>query len=796
MYVIGPIKVFALLALSFCSAFAQPASQNTISQSNIDRNFFIENKGQWHSDVLFLARLDGMDAWITKYGLNFSFYKAQVAKAKNETCNNLSPEQQQKGRLFEGQRVLMRLENGNEQANASGNNKLSGYHNYFIGNDSTKHFSHVGLYKDVFVHDVYPGISMHYYFDNGKLRYDYIVQPHADPNLISFSFKGDNEACLNEDGHIAISTRFGEVRLADLLVYQGKEKRRIESGFTKNKDYWHISVGSYNKDEALVIDPVVFSTNVGGSGADLGFGIAIDNLGNSYVCGETSSINYDTTAGTFQTSNAGDDDVVITKLNHLGNALIFSTYLGGTGYEGAYGGIALDAFGNIYVAGTTTSSDFPVTTGAYQMQTSIADGVDVFVTKVNPTGTALIYSTYLGGSEDELCTKMVVDKAGNAYVTGLTPSIDFDTTAGAYQTTSSSGLSGDGFVTKLNSAGTGLIFSTYLGGNDLDYCSSIAIDSFGSAYVTGHTVSSNFPTTLGAYQTSASTPLADAFIAKLNPLGSAVIYSTLIGGSDVEYSDDIAVDKFGNAYITGSTKSSDFDTTFGAYNTNYQGSTDVYVTKLNSLGSQLVYSTFIGGNGNELGNNIVVAPDGICYIAGTANSPDFPITADAVQTQYDYQSDLFICLLDSAGANLLYSTYLGGNGTDIPGGIASDSFGNIYVQGSTNAFDFLNTPGSYQGPVTNGVFDMFVTKLKITNALANNPQLQLPKWTIYPNPTSDYFILSTQVDADFELVDYAGKVINTYRVVKGAKQSVSHIPTGVYLLREIGTGTSQKLVVK
>jgi hypothetical protein len=167
-----------------------------------------------------------------------------------------------------------------------------------------------------------------------------------------------------------------------------------------------------------------------------------------------------------------------------------------------------------------------------------------------------------------------------------------------------------------------------------------------------------------------------------------------------------------------------------------------------------------------------------------------------VQTQYDYQSDLFICLLDSAGANLLYSTYLGGNGTDIPGGIASDSFGNIYIQGSTNAFDFLNTPGSYQGPVTNGVFDMFVTKLKITNALAHNPQLQLLKWTLYPNPTSDYFILSTQVDADFELVDYAGKVINRYQVVKGAKQSVSHIPAGVYLLREIGTGNSQKLVVK
>ncbi len=323
---------------------------------------------------------------------------------------------------------------------------------------------------------------------------------------------------------------------------------------------------------------LVYSTYLGGSGSDEGAGIAIDSSGNTYVTGVTTSSNFPTTPGAFQTTLAGSTNAFITKLNATGTALIYSTYLGGSNSVTNQGiGIAVDSSGNAYVEGDTQSTDFPTTAGAFQ--TTYGGGrVDVFVTKLNATGTALAYSTYLGGNAEDGAGGIAVDSSGNAYVTGASHGGNFPTTAGAFDTTYT-GSDYTTFVTKLNSTGTALVYSTYLGG-EKDSGADIAVDSSSNAYVAGPAYSSDFPTTPGAFQTTYGGGAADAFVTKLNATATALIYSTYLGGSAQEGGSSIALDSSGNAYVTGLTQSSDFPTTSGAFQTTYGGGPyDAFVAK-------------------------------------------------------------------------------------------------------------------------------------------------------------------------------------------------------------------------
>src|SRR2546422_827769 len=323
---------------------------------------------------------------------------------------------------------------------------------------------------------------------------------------------------------------------------------------------------------------LVYSTYLGGTGGEQGFSIAVDAAGNAYVTGNTFSTNFPTTAGAFQHKfGGGDNDAFVTKLNTLASgsaSLVYSTYLGGTSDENGFG-IAVDSTGNTYVTGQTGSLDFPTTTGAFRP--SFAGGfIDAFVTKLNPTGAALAYSTYLGGTGDEDGFGIAVDATGNAYVTGITFSPDFPATAGTFQPSSPGG---DAFVTKLNPSGAALVYSTYLGGTGSDVGFGIAVDSFGNAYVTGQTFSSDFPTTEGAFQTTFGGGGGfDAFLTKVNPAGAALVYSTYLGGTSDDFGLGIAVDNFGNAYVTGFTGSLDFPT-LGAFQSTSGDGGDAFVAK-------------------------------------------------------------------------------------------------------------------------------------------------------------------------------------------------------------------------
>jgi hypothetical protein len=318
---------------------------------------------------------------------------------------------------------------------------------------------------------------------------------------------------------------------------------------------------------------LVYSTFLGGNADDWGHGIAVDAEGHAYVTGGTRSANFPTTPGAFDASFNGDRDVFVTKLAPTGARLVYSTFLGGVRYDWGFG-IAVDAEGHAYVTGETLSLNFPTTPGAFD--TKPYSDRDIFVTKLDPTGASLVYSTFLGGSRSDWGHGIAVDAEGHAYVTGGTLSPDFPTTPGARDTSHKG--HGDAFVTKLAPTGASLVYSTFLGGSEYDIGFGIAVDAEGHAYVTGRTKSFNFPTTPGALDTSYN-GWGDAFVTKLAPTGFSLVYSTLLGGNQHDWGEAIAVDKEGHVYVTGGAKSPDFPATPGAVGSTLKGTGDAFIAK-------------------------------------------------------------------------------------------------------------------------------------------------------------------------------------------------------------------------
>ncbi len=461
---------------------------------------------------------------------------------------------------------------------------------------------------------------------------------------------------------------------------------------------------------------LVYSTYLGGGDSDGATDIAVDASGAVYVTGITSSFDFPTTAGAYDTSlNGVFQDAFVTKLNATGSALSYSSFLGGTDSDVA-NGIALDASGAVYITGETFSANFPTTAGAHD--TSFGGLGDAFVTKLNATGSALAYSTFLGGTSYERGNGIAVDGAGMAYMTGPTTSANFPTTVGAFRTSFSGGDTyGDGWVTRLNAAGSGLAYSTYLGGSADDYGSGVVVDGSGAAYVTGYTSSANFPTTAGAFDTTFDGDQNCAFVTKLNAAGSGLMYSTFLGAHGVE-GQSIAVDASGAAFVTGTTLTSAYPTTPGALDGSWNGGDDAFVTKLNAAGSALVYSTFLGGSGNDRGSSIAIDASGAAFVTGGTESAGFPTTVGALDQSWNGSSDAFVTKLNAAGSALVYSTYLGGisSGSDERvGDVAVDGAGAIYVAGVTAAINFPTTTGVFQTSA-NGPSDAFVTKLSANGA--------------------------------------------------------------------------------
>ncbi len=469
---------------------------------------------------------------------------------------------------------------------------------------------------------------------------------------------------------------------------------------TQDSSLITFAVGDYDETRPLVIDPVLtMSSFLGGNGDEFGRDITTDSAGNIYVSGYASSVNFPV-SDPLQQNNAGGINAFVTKLSPNGTTVLYSTYLGGGGND--FGGrVVVDSQGNAYLAGDTSSNNFP-TQRAFQATNG--GGTDAFVSKLSATGSSLIYSTYLGGVGEDDGRGIAVDASGRAYVTGRTGSSNFPI-AHALQPSLNGAV--DVFVTKFTPNGARLAYSTFLGGSgSAETGYGIAVDGGGNALVTGRTDSLNFPTSKPIQATKSGG--TDAFVSKLTSQGSSFVYSTYLGGGNDDHGRRIAVDAAGLAYVVGETASSNFPTA-NALQPVHAGGNDAFVTKLRADGSAFVYSTYLGGSGQDQGISIAVDAAGNAYATGSTSSNNFPIF-HSIQPFRLGPIDAFVTKIESSGASLAYSTYLGGEDSDSGIGIAADALGTAYVTGSTRSTDFP-TVNPFQ-PLHHGGSDVFVAKIR------------------------------------------------------------------------------------
>jgi beta-propeller repeat-containing protein/ASPM-SPD-2-Hydin domain-containing protein len=700
---------------------------------------FEANQGQADLRVKFLSQGSGYTVFLTSTEAVLALQNPSLTTAVQKHPGNAH------GNRGTSATVLrMKIGGANRSARMEGLELLPGKSHYFIGNDPAKWHTNVSTYAKVRFEGVYPGVDLVYYGNQGQLEYDFVIAPGANPRAIRMSFGGFVRARhavplqVDVEGNLILRISGGEVQFHKPVVYQqvGETRQDIAARYLIRSNHQiGFEVAAYDGSKPLIIDPVLsYSTYLGGSADDIGNAIAVDSSGNAYVTGSTLSTNFPTKSP-LQAASGGGQDAFVAKLDPTGSSLVYSTFLGGSGNDFP-NGIAVDGSGNAYVTGLTDSANFP-TKNPLQAALGSTSNDDAFVAKLDPSGSSLVYSTFLGGSGNDFASGIAVDGSGNAYVTGSTLSTNFPT-ASPFQATCGACSSGqsNAFVSKLNPAGASLVYSTFLGGSNGDSGNAIAVDASGNAYVTGSTVSTNFPTKNPLQ--SALGGGNDVFVVKVDPTGSSLVYSTFLGGSGNDFANGVAVDGSGNAYVTGSTLSTNFPTASpfqaacGACST---GQPNAFVSKLNTAGSALVYSTYLGGNGNgsegDFGNSIAVDTSNNAYITGFTSSQNFPL-ASPIQGSlvpetctfeyygYTYtvpcSNTAFVTMINPAGSALLYSTYLGASGGNLENGagIAVDAAGNAYVTGRATS-NFLLTPGSLQTS-PGGNSDAFVAKISPNDA--------------------------------------------------------------------------------
>lgn len=636
--------------------------------------------------------------------------------------------------------IRMRPVDADVRVSVSGVEQLPGTTNYLVGSDPSRWHLHCPNYRAVRYSGLYPGIDLVYRGSQRTLEYDWDVSPRADPARIRFHVEGARKLWIDKNsGELVADAPPGQLRQRPPVAYQqvNGSRRHIAATYVLNgDDSFSFRIAPYDRSLRLVIDPVVvYTALIGGTSfppasltTDPGTPreVTVDPTGNVYVMGTTNATDFPAT----RSIPAAGGNIFVLKIDPTGSTLLFSTILGGPG--GLAGAITADLSG-VYITGQA-GRDYPVTANAFQA--SSGGNGDAFVSKLDATGSTLLYSALLGGSWSDIGTGIAVDGLGNAYVSGNTGSSDFPRTPGALQTC---GSTGGAFVTKVNAQGTALIYSACIAGGT---ASGIAVDSDGSAYVAGSTTAANFPTTPGAFQPNFSGgncptgPCSDAFVLKLNATGTALAYSTFLGGFGIDEAAAVAVDSSGNAYVAGRTSAEDFPTKAAIQSRFGGGSADAFIAKLNPAGSALVCSTYLGGTGDDRASAIAVDASGSAYVTGFTDSSNFPLVnpiqaalAGGSPTQCLVTApcgDAFIAKLNPAGSGLVYSTYFGGGGNDFGSGIASDASGNAYVAGlwnsGTSEFPVLGpiqrSPGAGSFILKlreAGVLPLF-TALSVTNA--------------------------------------------------------------------------------
>jgi len=712
-------KIIFAIWLMFCFVRVSNAQTLVDQEATLNATFapmplaFTENQGQWPDSILYRASAGGATMWFTPSG---AYYQFTRRISRIDDSGGLSPQQKfmrdrpmEQPDSIEITMIKAEFVGANLNPSAMGLSVLDYKCNYFLGNEPDKWRTDVSNYESIQYQEVYPGVDLKYYGNGKQMEYDFVVSPGADYNQIQIRYDGAESLALAENGELIIKIDNGEIIEKPPIVYQNINGSKVDIDCNyvigENNTFSFAVDSRYSPEHELVIDPVlIYSTYLGGNDADYsGRHFDIDGTGAAYVTGQTFSADFPT-LNPYQTNLGADDDAFITKINSSGSGLVYSTYLGGT-FEDGGTAVEADANGAAYVTGYTQSLNFP-TVNPY-LANHQGGIFDIFVSKLSNTGNVLAYSTYLGGSNWDLGYDIAVDASGAIYATGSTESNNFPTLF-AYQDTYGGGT--DGFVTKFTSSGSSLVYSTYLGGSNIDvcFCMDVRVNGLAGvadvAHVAGWSNSSDFPTS-DSYQPFQGG--GDIIVVKLG--GFSSFYSTFLGGTGGEIAYDIAVDSLGAAYVTGYTNSINFPT-ISPYQGTYQGGTsDGFVAKLHDSNFVLFldYSTYLGGNDEDRVWGISVDAARATHVTGQSKSTNFP-TLNAYQTNQPLD-DAFVTKLNTTGNSLVYSTYLGGSALDVGFGIKVNTVGVAYVSGVTasNNFPTLNPYQADQGGQ-----DLFVTKFE------------------------------------------------------------------------------------
>ncbi len=662
-----------------------------------------------------------------------------------------------------GQQLAIRPLGARQDARPAPHRPLATRHHYLLGDDPAAWHTDVPTYGELRYRQLYPGIDLVYYGREGRLEYDFVIAPQADPGLIRLAFEGADHIAVNERGELLLQVGDRQLVQPPPHIYQelADSTQAVAGGYHVNgKGEVGFRLAAYDRQRPLIIDPVlVYASYLGGAADERTTALAVDASGNIYLAGSTDSA--DLASGAAFDSSCGSDgdcnsetladigatvrksDIFVTKLAPDGS-VIYTTYLGGSRADQATD-LAVNTAGEVYVSGYTQATDYPVTAGAFDSACSdvlptpggdgICDeGTEAVITRLAADGAALIYSTYLGGDGDDFAHALALDGAGNAYVTGSTASSDFPT-VNPFAATFSGHQ--DVFVAKLNPAGSALVYATYLGGSASDVARDIAVDAAGSAYVTGYTSSQDFPVSAGALDTScgasglcdglvdddgdgnsSTITTFDAFVAKLDPAGNTLAYATYLGGERYDYGNAIAVDSAGRAYVAGETRSAAFPGApfSGAYQGTIAGSYDGYVARLDAAGGALDFFTYLGGGSGDTITDLALDASGEIYVTGSTFSRDFPtrdpFASPPPQRQDNavivYNSEAFLAKFNADASTLRHASLFGGQHNDYGSALALGASGQAYFTGYSFSVDLPLSSDAVQSSHRNDTGDATV----------------------------------------------------------------------------------------
>ncbi len=694
---------------------------------------FVPNGGQWPDEVAFQAQHFAGELWITRDGalvvslngpvldedsepppsLAFGALDVDLAAADSfETGVAGSPfgRERQPEERAPGWTLVERFVNGTP-ALPRGVDEAVTRVSYFLGNESSNWVSGAKTYGAVTLGEVWPGVEVRLEAHGNNVEKLFHVAPGRDPSVIEMGLEGTRESRLSDEGTLLVRTGHGIVELSAPVAFQeiDGQRRAVEVRYLVTDAGYRFALGSYDERFELVIDPLLQSTYLGGTGSDDAAAMAVDAGGNVLVVGRSYSLNYPGTAGGAQPANVGPPsyaDIVVSRLNGDLTTLMQSTYLGGTNNERAHA-VALDAGGNVLIAGYSSSVDYPGTAGS--AQSAKGGHTDIVVSRLSGDLTTLLQSTYLGGTENDATGAMALDASGNVLVAATSASSDFPGTAGSAQATYGGG-SRDIVVCRLSGDLTTHVRSTFLGGTSFDVVSALTVDAGGNVLVAGYSSSVNYPKTAGGAQ-PASGGVTDIVVSRLSGDLTTLLQSTYLGGTGGEEATTVVLDASGSVLVAGESSSTNYPDTAGGAQPASGGGSDIVVSRLSGDLTTLLQSSYLGGTGGEFEGRVAVDASGDVLVAGSSYSTDYPETAGGAQPTSEGGNEIVVSRLSGDLTTLLQSTYLGGTGGDFSDTMVLDTSGDVLVAGHSDSSDFIGTTGGAQEANAEGTYDIVVSRL-------------------------------------------------------------------------------------